>query len=125
MTDKYIPGPWEFGYNARADIHSSGCIVVRPAGDFPHGGWIADCGRAFDDTAMANARLIAAAPCLLDIVRMCVAQMKNDLVIIDSHAGDCAGIDELMGFDHLAQVALIKQAERLIKRATKESNQRY
>lgn len=56
---------WEYGENPMAAPGASNGIVVRPAGEFPHGGWVADCGRIGDEQAFKNARLIAAAPMLL------------------------------------------------------------
>lgn len=50
--------PWQAGPNPAADDCASNQIVIRPAGEFPHGRWIADLGRAGDDEAHANAALI-------------------------------------------------------------------
>jgi len=71
MKNEYTLGPWESGRNPTGT--SSNEIVVRPAGQFPHGEWIADCGSATDKRAVANARLIAAAPELLDALTQAVA----------------------------------------------------
>jgi hypothetical protein len=71
MKNEYTPGPWESGRNPKGI--SSNEIVVRPAGQFPYGEWIADCGSATDKRAIANARLIAAAPELLDALTQAVA----------------------------------------------------
>lgn len=60
---KHTPGPWESGLNPKGG-YSNG-VVVRPAGEFPHGLWIADCGCDADDERIANAKLIAAAPEML------------------------------------------------------------
>jgi hypothetical protein len=60
MAD-FTPGPWEAGPNPQG-LYSNDW-VVRPAGEFPHGEWIADVGAGTTDaTRRANARLIAAAP---------------------------------------------------------------
>ena len=61
---KHTPGPWEFGPN-HSSTGLAGQLVVRPAGEFPHGEWVADVGSMYDDHREANARLIAAAPDLL------------------------------------------------------------
>ena len=61
---KHTPGPWEFGPN-HSSTGLAGQLVVRPAGEFPHGEWVADVGSMYDDHREANARLIAAAPELL------------------------------------------------------------
>jgi len=66
MEAKHTPGPWEFGINPRGG-YSNG-VVVRPAGEFPHGLWIADCGCEYDEERQANARLISAAPELLELI---------------------------------------------------------
>ena len=64
MSAKHTPGPWEFGPN-HSSTGLAGQLVVRPAGEFPHGEWVADVGSMYDDHREANARLIAAAPDLL------------------------------------------------------------
>lgn len=69
MISKHTPGPWESGSNPKADQFGSNGIVVRPTGEFPHGLWIADCGFAHDEKAIANARLIAAAPEMLNTLK--------------------------------------------------------
>lgn len=70
---KHTPGPWVAGTNPdwTPDVPwaVSRELVVRPAGEFPHGRWVADCGVAFDEEQEANARLIAAAPDLLAAAR--------------------------------------------------------
>lgn len=64
----HTPGPWEAGTNPKynPDRNPSNFYVVRPKGEFPHGGWIADCGYPYDEEREANAYLIAAAPELLE-----------------------------------------------------------
>ena len=62
---KHTTGPWEAGINPKWILGGSNFHVVRPKEEFPHGLWVADCGRPGDDEAEANARLIAAAPDLL------------------------------------------------------------
>jgi len=60
---KHTPGPWEWGDLPGGRFTNE--LVVRPAGEFPHGEWIADVGSRYDDERRANAALIAAAPDLL------------------------------------------------------------
>ena len=64
---KYAFGLWQYGINTKG-VHSNE-LVVRPAGEFPHGAWIADCGVKTDPKAVANARLIAAAPDMLAVLK--------------------------------------------------------
>lgn len=65
--NKHTAGPWESGLNQKGGYSNS--VVVRPAGEFPHGLWIADCGNDADGERIANARLIAAAPDMLDALK--------------------------------------------------------
>ena len=65
---KHTPGPWEFG-PSHSSTGLAGQLVVRPAGEFPHGEWVADVGSMYDDHRVANARLIAAAPELLEALK--------------------------------------------------------
>lgn len=65
----YTPGPWTWDKNDTAATGATNSLVVRPAGESPHGRWVADVGRLHDPEAEANARLIAAAPDLLKAVR--------------------------------------------------------
>ena len=67
---KHTPGPWI------ADLYEDGCFVVRPHGK--EGPLIAERGVWFDDESHANARLIAAAP---DLLEACLATL-------DAEAGD-------------------------------------
>ena len=66
---KHTPGPWEFGPN-HSSTGLAGQLVVRPAGEFPHGEWVADVGSMYDDHREANASLIAAAPELLEALKL-------------------------------------------------------
>lgn len=68
---KYAFGLWQYGINPKG-VHSNE-LVVRPAGEFPHGTWIADCGVKTDPKAVANARLISAAPDMLYALEEIVA----------------------------------------------------
>lgn len=64
---------WEAGVNPTARVTekdtyycNSNYYVVRPKGEFPHGLWIADCGRAGDDEAKQICKLIAKTPTMLN-----------------------------------------------------------
>lgn len=74
---KHTPGPWEFGPN-HSSTGLAGQLVVRPAGEFPHGEWVADAGSMYDDHREANARLIAAAPELLEFVKEWLGRQGTD-----------------------------------------------
>lgn len=74
-TVKHTPGPWEAGVNPKGVYTNE--VVVRPAGQFPHGTWIADCGDSVDGTRMANALLISAAPELVDVVREAIPFLET------------------------------------------------
>ena len=83
---KHTPGPWEFGPN-HSSTGLAGQLVVRPAGEFPHGEWVADVGSMYDDHREANARLIAAAPELLEVVKVAQARIALERdVFVDCHA---------------------------------------
>jgi hypothetical protein len=75
---KHTPGPWEAGVNIKAEEHASNELVVRPKGEFPHGAWIADCGRSNDKEQRANACLIAAAPEILSALKMAMLWLRGD-----------------------------------------------
>ncbi len=77
---KFTPGPWESGINQKGG-YSNG-MVVRPAGQFPHGEWIADCGDKYDNERIANAELIAAAPDLYAELQKSVEQMLIGLTAV-------------------------------------------
>lgn len=53
---KHTPEPWEYGTFPKWQPGRSNYHVVRPQGEFPHGGWIADFGYPCDDVAEANAQ---------------------------------------------------------------------
>ena len=83
---KHTPGPWEFGPN-HSSTGLAGQLVVRPAGEFPHGEWVADVGSMYDDHREANARLIAAAPDLLEVAQVARARIALERdVFVDCHA---------------------------------------
>ena len=83
---KHTPGPWEFG-PSHSSTGLAGQLVVRPAGEFPHGEWVADVGSMYDDHREANARLIAAAPDLLAALQK---------VVNHADAGTAAILDRLV-----------------------------
>jgi len=59
---QHTPTPWMCSENpAAVGTLQSNEIVIRPKGEYPHGDWIADCGRLGDDTARANAEFIVRA----------------------------------------------------------------
>jgi hypothetical protein len=67
MAD-FTPGPWEAGPNPQG-LYSNDW-VVRPAGEFPHGEWIADVGGGTTDPVRrANAHLISAAPDMYKVLK--------------------------------------------------------
>ena len=59
---------WEAGINPAYNIESGkpNYYVVRPKGEYPHGLWIADCGRFGDEEARHNCKLIAKAPTMIN-----------------------------------------------------------
>lgn len=61
---QHTSGPWAAGLNPKGFYTNE--VVIRPAGEFPHGLWIADCGNSVDPEPMANALLMAASPELLE-----------------------------------------------------------
>jgi hypothetical protein len=61
---EHTAGPWAWGVNPKGNYTNE--LVVRPAGEFPQGLWIADVGSSGDPEREANACLIAAAPELLE-----------------------------------------------------------
>ncbi len=86
MSAKHTPGPWEFGPN-HSSTGLAGQLVVRPAGEFPHGEWVADVGSMYDDHREANARLIAAAPDLLEVAQAARARIALERdVFVDCNA---------------------------------------
>lgn len=83
---KHTPGPWEFG-PSHSSTGLAGQLVVRPAGEFPHGEWVADVGSMYDDHREANARLIAAAPELLQVAQVARARIALERdVFVDCNA---------------------------------------
>jgi len=71
------PLPWEWRENETwdpVDSYVSTGIIIRPAGQFPHGDWVADCGRRGDKRATANAEAIVRA------VNSCMAVRVSELI---------------------------------------------
>lgn len=69
MNSKHTPGPWEIEYNNADEASGGQWYTVGPARVlFPYN---ADAGVAI--RALANARLIAAAPELLEVARRTAA----------------------------------------------------
>jgi hypothetical protein len=64
METKHTPGPWRYQENSDAYTH-----IVRAGTD----DYICGCGQGSDGTCEANARLIAAAPELLEALEEFVA----------------------------------------------------
>lgn len=58
---------WQYGRNPRPNEIMSNDWVVRPAGEFPHGAWIADVGRG--EVGEMNARAIAAIPEMIEALK--------------------------------------------------------
>ena len=68
MTTKHTPGPWHVDTEDQdADIHSGFGMVAKTMGH----------GHAQDGEGTANARLIAAAPELLDALQSMVSQFPE------------------------------------------------
>ena len=82
MAD-FTPGPWEAGPNPQG-LYSNDW-VVRPAGEFPHGEWIADVGAGTTDaTRRANARLIAAAPEMYEALKAIIGFFESGEFVRDT-----------------------------------------
>ena len=75
MSEKHTPGPWSFGYGVTTEYGEVFGVGVTTKPD-----WTVVCAvsRPGDVNAIdeANARLIAAAPVLLDQLRFAVALLK-------------------------------------------------
>ena len=87
---QHTPGPWEVADMVRASVLIGGACVRLP----------------INDDARANARLIAAAPDLLKVLRMARAKIAAELqVMVMSHTGPDGLIDD-------AAVVLLIEAEQ-------------
>ena len=81
MTHTHTHGPWELEHCRNED----GSKFITINGQGPHGAWLADIqagdvnGKPADVTEkhLANARLIAAAPELLEVLEMLMFQEPN------------------------------------------------
>lgn len=73
-TTKHIPGPWKYVHQVNSDYSHD---IVKPG---PNGFMIATCGkqRATSDILAANARLIAAAPELLEGVKQLIDSLRDN-----------------------------------------------
>lgn len=92
MSAQHTPGPWSIDWNiSRLDIHAGGRLVAtlrRSTRDGPP---------TYDDAeAKANARLIAAAPEMLEALRDCrraleLANFTQELAVVNSAIAQAAG----------------------------------
>jgi len=78
---------WEWGVNPKAAMGAANEIVVRPVGEFPHGAWIADCGRIGE--AEERAALIAQAPELAHRLSMASAALRCAQTATEDAVRDC------------------------------------
>ena len=86
MSAKHTPGPWVVRQSSCGSVGTDSMLIALTYGDDP------DCKA--DDRMRANARLIAAAPELLEALRVardCVSTDRQALA--DSHTGP-DGLDE-------------------------------
>ena len=82
MTHTHTPGPWELDHCRNED----GSKFITINGQGPHGAWLADIqagdvnGKPADVTEkhLANARLISAAPELLEALEMLMPQEPQE-----------------------------------------------
>jgi hypothetical protein len=92
-VSEYAKGPWESGSNPTGTFTNE--IVVRPRGEFPHGEWIADCGSRHDAERVANARLMAAAPEMAEMLKGKVLAALRQPQAMDIE-GVCEDVEELL-----------------------------
>ena len=93
MNHQFTPGPWHLGYNKHdASIHND-VTIASVCDDATH--W------------KANARLIAAAPELLAIVRALLPHANNEWTRLDdlAHRGNRESEDSAMELDRLIEHA--------------------
>lgn len=97
MTIKHTPGPWEASFTDCLGGPASYCRI-RPVSGEMFGYFtsleIATMNIMGEAEQQANARLIAAAPELLEALSMCVASMKSCLPDFNPH--DQAAYDAAM-----------------------------
>lgn len=103
----HTPGPWEAGRNPKWDAGRSNGWVVRPAGEFPHGRWIADCGYPGEPEREANARLIAAAPEMLEALKAAAGELFRCGIYLSRHGQGAT----LVGLAETKARAAIAKAE--------------
>lgn len=71
MMSKHTPGPWKVDTQIESPCH---CIVVAPTSSR----WIASIGdRPLGEEGQSNARLIAAAPELLEALEACERRLRR------------------------------------------------
>ena len=81
---KHTPGPWHIDFDdCEADIHSGFGMVAKTMGH----------GKEQDDEGRANARLIAAAPELLEALEALVNDFGRDGYGVEFKGGECCVID--------------------------------
>ncbi|MFE1817071.1 hypothetical protein [Metapseudomonas otitidis] len=95
---KHTPGPWKIGTPG-----PNGCYTVGTQGGLMTA-MIAHsiCEPDQVETANANARLIAAAPCLLEALQICVSQIRALCSADDVPDQAIAAIAKATGKEHAA-----------------------
>lgn len=120
---KHTPGPWELCQHLKGMAEDQACkcgyrgvifgpehdvamAVCQPGHELPRRKeeWGSEPSRYPREVELANARLIAAAPCLLDA---CLAFLKYH----DAEEGENAGVEMMLNYDaalHLTREAVAK-----------------
>ena len=83
--------PWDHGLNPTG-WHSNE-ITIRPAGEFPHGLWVADVGAAHDTEAQANAAFVVRAVNAHDDLVAALTEAHSVLNMIRARDGSPQSID--------------------------------
>lgn len=78
----HTPGPWEV---------REGCAIYAPKGFKPYSVRLADC-LGYKEEREANARLVAAAPAMLEALREAVARVAD---IVNAIGKDCIAVEDL------------------------------
>ena len=91
---KHTPGPWRYQEGSDPYTH-----IVR-AGETGLGRFVVQCGQSRNGSEEANARLIAAAPEMLEALR----PLANYLAILETMGGPSGG-KGMNGDDHLWHVS--------------------
>lgn len=99
MSAANTPGPWvaetSLGYTRSAGIFAGKNLVATACAGIPSGHLPADIT---EQEALANARLIAAAPELLDALMLAVRQNEHDMVMTGEELRQClAAISKATG----------------------------